>query len=67
MTLLDAALVIGIVGGLVVVIYAKLARKNPAVKKWAEDLSFNIVEKVPFIPEKADKIQQIYNEKRAMM
>jgi len=67
MPLLDGLLVIGIIGSLGFVIYSKLAKKNPGIRKVTEGISFNLIEKVPFVHEKADKKQQVYNEKRTMM
>lgn len=67
MALLDGLLVLGILGALGFVIYGRLAKRNPAIKKAAEGLSFNLIEKVPFVPEKKDKFQQVYDEKRTMM
>lgn len=67
MPLLDGLLVLGILGALGWVIYGKLSQKNPGIKKVAEGISFSLVDKIPFVPEKTDKIQQVYNEKRTMM
>lgn len=67
MPLIDGLLVLGILGGLGWVMYHKLSQKNPGIKKMTEGISFNLIEKVPFIPEKPDKIKQVYNEKRTMM
>lgn len=60
-------MVLGILGSLGWVIYAKLAKKNPGIKKATEGISLNFIDKIPFIPEKPDKMEQVYNEKRTMM
>ncbi len=67
MALLDGLLVLGILGALGWVIYGRLAQKNPGIKKATEGIGFNFIDKIPIIPDKPDKFEQVYNEKRTMM
>lgn len=67
MAILDGLLVLGILGAIGWVIYGKLAQKNPKMRKMTEGIGFNFVDKVPFVPEKPDKFEQVYDEKRTMM
>ncbi len=67
MSLLDGLMVLGILGVFSWVIYGKLTQKNPRIRKMTEGMSLNLIEKIPFVPEKPDKIKQVYNEKRTMM
>ncbi len=67
MPLLDGLLVLGILGALGGVIYSRLAQKNPKIREITKGFSLNLMEKIPFVPDKPDKIEQVYNEKRTMM
>ena len=67
MAILDGLMVLGILGGLGFVIYNKLAKKNPGIKKATEGIGFNFIKEIPYVSPKPDKIEQVYNEKRTMM
>lgn len=67
MGLLDGLMVLGILGGLGFVIYSRLAKKNPGIKKMTEGIGFKFIDEIPYVSPKPDKIEQVYNEKRTMM
>ena len=65
--MIDGLIVLGIFCALGFVIYNRLAQKNHRIKEVVGGISLKFTEKIPFIPEKQDKVQQVYNEKRTMM
>ena len=67
MALLDGLIVLGILGALGWIIYGRLAQKNPKIREMTEGIGFKFVDKIPFVPDKPDKFQQVYDEKRTMM
>lgn len=67
MGIIDGIIVLGILGGLGLIIYGRLRQRNPKFKEVTDKFSLKLIEKVPYLPETPDKMEQVYDEKRAMM
>lgn len=67
MGVIDGLIVLCILGGLGLIIYGRLRQRNPKFKEVTDKFSLKLTEKIPYLPEKPDKIEQVYDEKRAMM